>query len=89
LEASYRIEHALAGRVNIARFVVDLIHGCEVNTGSARLDDWADQVSRLSDAEVKLNRTAEGLVALARAKVITVDQAIRLNIFHFEQRQQA
>ena len=50
------------------------------------LDDWADQVSRLSDAEVELDDVENLIVALGRAKVLNGKELTRLHWLYLNER---
>lgn len=81
------IEQALAGSTNIAAFAELLVRKHQVDATPSAIDEWADDVSRLSDAEVHFDGTEEQLVALVRGRVLTTDQALRLQVLHLRQKQ--
>ena len=51
------------------------------------LDDWADQVSRLSDAEVELDDVENLVVALGRAKVVDGKELTLLHSRYLDERE--
>jgi hypothetical protein len=50
------------------------------------LDRWADNISRLSDAEVELDETQWLLIELSRAKIITGQDRVALGMRYFDER---
>ena len=50
------------------------------------LDRWADNISRLSDAEVQLDATQWLLVELNRAGILTGKENMLLGMRYFEER---
>ena len=70
---------------NVAAFILDLAarHGVRYEKGP--YDDLAEVITRLSDDEVVLDDVDRLLMALARAKVLTVRETIALQMnYHRE-----
>ncbi|GLR66921.1 hypothetical protein GCM10010909_16010 [Acidocella aquatica] len=79
------ITTAIDTGVNVAAFIRDLAGRHGVNFVESDLDRFAAAASRLSDAEVQPDETADLLLAIYRAGVISNDENIALYNAHLRQ----
>jgi hypothetical protein len=70
----------------VAGFVADLAKSHNVVYHRTYTDAWCEAVTRLSDDEVSTDDTADLLVALKRAGVLTAAQMARLLTNHLRER---
>ncbi len=80
------LARALRGDIPVAAFVQRLAHERGVSYMRDEIDDFAEAVSRLSDAEVDLDEIQWLLMALDREAIVTSQQAILLHAIYLRQR---
>ena len=66
----------------VAQFVEELARKYLVRYSRTVGDEWADAVTRALEGEVRSDRTADLLVALVRAEIITGRDMVELLVSH-------
>jgi hypothetical protein len=66
----------------VAQFVEELARKYQVTYTRTLGDEWADAVARVLEGEVRSDRTADLLVALMRAEIITGREMVALLVIH-------
>jgi len=65
--------------MTIEQTIRKLAHSHNITAQRTPIDDFADDINRLSDAEVKLDEVEQLVINLAREKVITSKQMIEFH----------
>ena len=76
---------AIAGRTNVAAWIQATAQQAGVSAEPQPVDVFADAVSRLSDAAVRLDPVEQLLLALDRAGIVTGPSAVRLHAAYLRQ----
>jgi hypothetical protein len=80
------IEGAISGKMGVAEWVRATARDRGIRFASHPVDVFADAVSRLSDADVRLDPIEQLLLALERAGVVGGRQGVLLHAAYLRQR---
>ena len=85
-EARHQEIMALAAGPSVEEYVRELAREHGVSFQRTALDDWADTISRLSDAEVEHDEIMDLTAALTDAGILTPERSTALYAAHLIQR---
>ncbi len=80
------INHVIRGDVDVAAWVRETAAHHGVVLAEASVDVFANAVSRLSDAEVRLDPIEQLLLALERAEIVVGRQGVLLHAAYLRQK---
>ena len=80
------VDHVIRGDVDVAAWVRETAAHHGVVFAEAPVDVFANAVSRLSDAEVRLDPVEQLLLALERADIVTGRQGVLLHAAYLRQK---